>query len=166
MRKQYPVIFRVQIQCVEAPDDLLKVQIQFIHFLRAGAQKTEEREGCFQPCAPADSSFHTGTDSPVFYSHHLLPDRNQAAAERQKEQYVVPVADAVINASVCRIHHMPQSVVDLADAARFAGETEQQVFKNLIVGFLNETLSQRQGDAGIAFHDIAVVQNNDRCVIM
>ena len=57
---------------------------------------------------------------------------------------------------------MPQIVIYPGHGLRLAGQVEQQAPEYLMVGIPDKALGQGQRNAGIAFHDIAVIQDDGR----
>ncbi len=138
--KEDPVVVSICIQCVEPIRDRSEILIQVLHFFWAGAQKPEKRMCYFQAGGETDRFFQRGCHRFGFHSHHFLPDRDEKTVKGKKQQDIVPVADTVIHPPVCHVYHMLQRFVNLFYGIRILCQMDQQVFKNLIVGFLYKTL--------------------------
>ena len=84
----------------------------------------------------------------------------------QKKKYVIPVADPVINPAVDRIHHMRENRLQSLYGVFVPGQPLEQPLEHLGISPADEALSQRKGKAGIAFHNVAVIQDDKGRILL
>ena len=153
------------IQSVKFLQKLCKIHIQPLHFPRTGKEQAAEGPGSLQTGSPPDRACVGGADRADPNPHHFLPDGDEFLVKGEQKQHIIPVADSIVNPAVDGIYHMAKDRVHAPDCIRLAGEAREQSPKYLVIGVFYKALGQRKGNAGITFHNIAVVQNDHRFLV-
>ncbi len=98
----------------------------------------------------------------VLNAQHFLPHGNNLFVERQEQNNVIPITYAIIDPPVRCVHHISQNIVSRRDSFRLVSEPQQHRPKHAVIRGSDKALSERQCDAGIAFHYVAVIQHDGR----
>ena len=141
-----------------------KTRVQLIHIPWCMAKIVEEgtENGQFDP--QRDLGAAIGRDGDVGHTQHLLPDGNDLLGKGEELQYAVPIADAIVDPPVGHVGHMDQRAVHTVGDLGIPRDPTDETAENAVIDRTDEILGQRQRNARIAFHDVAVVQHNGRAV--